>query len=627
MGMYIAGTVMGGSTKNCTIPGNGSVSGGNGISLNLNTDYTDYESDQNLGVIDVEGTVCGGNGGNGLRGNAGVGGDGIYEKGRGSGVAAFAKYYIVNGTIKGGNGGNLWTPFYSLDSTSRGNGGTGVSMTYIRADDEINEKAIRNIAGSGTISGGDSGSYLITGNSHVDGPKGGIAIDTQGSIYTDDIVKLSGQVVNNKPEGKRAEIIMNSDYSKDVTASIGINDTELSCALNVPGYTGKAFYTWTVTTFDSSGGSNNSWAIESSGTDYSHFSILRNTDYSNLLKSNIDAATVERIVNDLDMNNAHAEINCSVVLEDGRYVESGTITLPARWNGSGSSGPDPSGEPSEEDRAAASAVQGMINTLNPEVGGEITLADESWVNQIRAEYEALTDIQKNLVDLYWLVYAENVIDDLNTTEADRVVDLIENLPAEEVFADLTDEAEISAVKNQIEEAINAYNDLTDTQKNLVDESGAASYLNVIKDAFNSHHPEYAIDGDVLPPEPVDPQPEPEPQPQPGPNVNPPAPAAAGPAEIQDLPAVKIAKPKAAKKKVTVKWKKVSKKNLKKIQGIEIHVVGPGVDKTVTVGKKKTSKKVGGLQSKQKYTVQVRAYAWIGGVKHVSAWKSKSVKIK
>lgn len=105
-----------------------------------------------------------------------------------------------------------------------------------------------------------------------------------------------------------------------------------------------------------------------------------------------------------------------------------------------------------------------------------------------------------------------------------------------------------------------------------------------------------------------------------------APAAA-PAEIQDLPAVKISKPKAAKKKVTVNWKKINKKNLKKIQGIEIRVAGPGVDKVITAGKKKTSKKVGGLQPKQKYTVQVRAYAWIGGVKHVSAWKSKSVKVK
>ena len=98
-------------------------------------------------------------------------------------------------------------------------------------------------------------------------------------------------------------------------------------------------------------------------------------------------------------------------------------------------------------------------------------------------------------------------------------------------------------------------------------------------------------------------------------------------EIVDLPAVKISKPKAAKKKVTVKWKKVSKKNLKKIQGIEIRVTGPGYNKTFTAGKKKTSKKIKGLASKTKYTVSVRAYKWVGKVKHVSAWKSKTVKVK
>ncbi len=107
----------------------------------------------------------------------------------------------------------------------------------------------------------------------------------------------------------------------------------------------------------------------------------------------------------------------------------------------------------------------------------------------------------------------------------------------------------------------------------------------------------------------------------------PDPKPTAPAEIVDLPAVKISKPKAAKKKVTVKWKKVSKKNQKKIQGIEVRVVGPGYDQTFPVGKKKTSKTVKGLKSKTKYTVSVRAYKWEGNTKHVSKWKSKKVKIK
>ena len=101
-----------------------------------------------------------------------------------------------------------------------------------------------------------------------------------------------------------------------------------------------------------------------------------------------------------------------------------------------------------------------------------------------------------------------------------------------------------------------------------------------------------------------------------------------PAEIVDLPAVKISKPKAAKKKITVKWKKVSKKNLKKIEGIQIQVAtDPGftnIVKTATAGKKKTSKTIKGLSPKTKYYVRIRAYA---AGNHVSAWKSKSVKVK
>ena len=97
----------------------------------------------------------------------------------------------------------------------------------------------------------------------------------------------------------------------------------------------------------------------------------------------------------------------------------------------------------------------------------------------------------------------------------------------------------------------------------------------------------------------------------------------------DLPSVKIVKPSAAKKKFTAKWKKPSKKNLKKIQGIEVQVKGPnGYYKTFTVGKSKTSKTITKLKSKKKYSVRVRAYKWKGGVKHVSKWtKWKTIKVK
>ena len=99
----------------------------------------------------------------------------------------------------------------------------------------------------------------------------------------------------------------------------------------------------------------------------------------------------------------------------------------------------------------------------------------------------------------------------------------------------------------------------------------------------------------------------------------------------DLPAVKISKPKAGKKKVTVKWKKVSKKNQKKIQGVEIQIAAdPGftdIVKTTTGSKKKTSKAVKGLKSKTTYYIRIRAYMNAADGKHVSYWKTKSVKIK
>jgi hypothetical protein len=101
-----------------------------------------------------------------------------------------------------------------------------------------------------------------------------------------------------------------------------------------------------------------------------------------------------------------------------------------------------------------------------------------------------------------------------------------------------------------------------------------------------------------------------------------------PIEIVDLPTVKISKPAVAKKKITVKWKKVSKKDLKKISGIQIQVATDpdfvNIVKTATAGKKKTSKVIKGLQSKTKYYVRIRAYA---AGDHYSVWKSKSAKVK
>ena len=99
-----------------------------------------------------------------------------------------------------------------------------------------------------------------------------------------------------------------------------------------------------------------------------------------------------------------------------------------------------------------------------------------------------------------------------------------------------------------------------------------------------------------------------------------------------LPAVKISKAKAARKSATIKWKKVSKKNLKKIKKVEIQYsmdksFQTGV-KTKYVKAKKTSVKIKKLESKKKYYVRLRAYTAAGGAVHVSKWsKVKTIKAK
>ena len=99
-----------------------------------------------------------------------------------------------------------------------------------------------------------------------------------------------------------------------------------------------------------------------------------------------------------------------------------------------------------------------------------------------------------------------------------------------------------------------------------------------------------------------------------------------------LPAVTIVKPVAAKKAATIKWKKVSSKNQKKIAKIQIQYstdknFKKGV-KTVYAKKSATSKKITKLTSKKTYYVRIRAYKSSGGVVHVSKWsKTQNAKAK
>ena len=102
--------------------------------------------------------------------------------------------------------------------------------------------------------------------------------------------------------------------------------------------------------------------------------------------------------------------------------------------------------------------------------------------------------------------------------------------------------------------------------------------------------------------------------------------------VGGLPKVKISKPSAAKKSINVKWKKLTKKQLKKVTNIEVWVcpnAAFGSSDTIMkfAGKKKASLKVKGL-AKGKYYVKVRAIKNVGGVKQYTAWsKTKKIKVK
>ena len=266
-----------------------------------------------------------------------------------------------------------------------------------------------------------------------------------------------------------------------------------------------------------------------------------------------------------------------------------------------------------EDQAAADSVTNAIEALPTEV----TVGDKTVIEAARAEYEALTDDQKALVSeatLQRLIDAEAALAAAETeaaedqAAADSVTNAIEALPTEVTVGD----------KAVIEAARDAYDALTDEQKALVSTDtfkkltdaetalAAAEAAAAETDKSDSGSPS-SIPSSVSPP------------------------AAIEEKVIVDLKAVKISKPKAAKKAVTVKWKKVGKKDQKKIQGIEIQISTDSgfqnIVKKTTAGKKKTSKKIKGLKSKTKYWVRIRAYRNDTAGKHVSAWKKKSFKVK
>ena len=100
-------------------------------------------------------------------------------------------------------------------------------------------------------------------------------------------------------------------------------------------------------------------------------------------------------------------------------------------------------------------------------------------------------------------------------------------------------------------------------------------------------------------------------------------------------AAKISKPVKGKKKMTVKWKKASKNDIKykALDGYEIQYslssdFSSDDTRKVTASKKAKSKAIKKLQSKQTYYVRIRTYKNASGAKLYSDWSAvKAVAVK
>ena len=101
---------------------------------------------------------------------------------------------------------------------------------------------------------------------------------------------------------------------------------------------------------------------------------------------------------------------------------------------------------------------------------------------------------------------------------------------------------------------------------------------------------------------------------------------------RDLPTVKFSGTKRKSRTVMIKWKKISKKNLKKVKYVQIQYstnkkFKKGV-RTVYASAKNTSKTIKKLARGKRYYIRVRAYKKKGITIHVSKWSAvRAVKIK
>ncbi|MDO4869065.1 MAG: hypothetical protein Q4A65_02060 [Bacillota bacterium] len=507
MGIYVAGTVKGGNAPEVAALDEDGADGGAGIALYGDAerfaceDANEYHRD--WGIIDIEGTVSGGNGGSSITGAAGSGGEGIYESYNVNSGDNGTNYYIVNGEVTGGDGGNTCglTDFFG----SAGNG-MHFSDTY-RCD--------LNIAGNGKARSGDAGKAVDHGSLDVENSTAKaiylnpLADDDYAATYNNTVTIAKetgsgGQGIEKDPINVKASMTSFSGYPTTAT--------KLSCQVEKPaGYTGEVYVVWTAITQLQSN-TPEACVIEPSGNDGKSFHLLSNDDYKYLAYEGYDyeavrihkytmgVATTERISEILAYNGSTAKIFCKVVLEDGSWGQSNMMEFTKDgWD-------DPSG-PSAADQEAADAVINMINALP--ANADLTIDDAAAVTAARDAYDGLTAAQKALIPqevLEALESAETRMSELDQIEADRVamyiLERLRSLPDYTALdpENVEDAAVIAEAKQALQEAVAAYNGLTAAQSELLNDIIRTS-LDEAVNSFNNAFPDQAIEP------PKDPEPE------------------------------------------------------------------------------------------------------------------------
>ena len=470
-GIYISGTVMGGSPAAAEAKHENCGNGGNGIYVQGEDEYfeTDMRFPQGedpvkwgIVAVDAAGKVCGGDASTAVYGNGGAGGHGIcegYTKGddQSDDSRIGTDYYLIKGEAKGGKGGN------SLTYAGSG-GGDGLSFANWRKNTVV--------IGGGRATGGDSGKgteTLGTGNP-IPGGQGV-------RYYPDNREDLNNTVSLTETEGRQSSKKTVSNTGLSVTAAMSSfsrypsTSTKLSCSITKPsGYSGGVYVTWHARTQLQSN-TPESCIIEPPGTSSTSFNLLSNAQYKYLAYEthsipahdyNLEVATVERIKEILEIQNCTAKIWCVVVLEDGRWAKSNVMTVKSGsgWNGPAPSGDDPAGD--DADVSAATAVVNMIEKLP----ATITLDDRDAVYAAWNAYEGLSDGAKEKIwpqQLEKLEAARARIDELQY-ESDKEA-------ADEVAGQISALGDSVTLDDEeaVEAAREAYEALTEDQKALVDE--------------------------------------------------------------------------------------------------------------------------------------------------------------